>query len=130
MSENKLPALEDVTSSVLVASHLNALHSARRRFIETETYQKLRRVLKHKTRTAPSLKYQTGDQVYYKKKDSGYWKGSGTIVGYDNEQVFVRHGGTYNQVSPSNLQLVIKVEENLNNSDNHQKCSDMIDSQK
>ena len=49
---------------------------------------------------------------------------------YDNKQVFVRHGGTYNQVSPSNLQLVNKVEEDLNSSDDHQKCSEMIDSRK
>ena len=40
VTENKLPALEGVTSSELVASHLNALHSARR-FIETEADGKL-----------------------------------------------------------------------------------------
>ena len=61
-----------VTSSELVASHLNALHSARRRFMETEADERLRRALKRKTRTATSLKYQAGDQVYYKKKDSSY----------------------------------------------------------
>ena len=77
--------------------------------------------MKHKTGTATSLKYQTGDQVCYKKKDSSYWKSSGTVIGYDNKQVFVRHGGTYNRVSPSNLQLVNKVEEDLNKSDDHQK---------
>ena len=48
VTENKLPALEGVTSSELVASHLNAWHSARRRFIETEADEKLRRALKHK----------------------------------------------------------------------------------
>ena len=30
VSENKLPALEGITSNELVASHFNALHSARR----------------------------------------------------------------------------------------------------
>ena len=39
--ESKLPALEGVTSSKLIASHLNALHSARKRFIETEADEKL-----------------------------------------------------------------------------------------
>ena len=47
--------------------------------------------LKHKTRIATNMKYQTGDQVYYKKS---YWKGPGLVIGYDNKQVFVRHGGT------------------------------------
>ena len=98
VTENKLPALEGETSSELVASHLNALHSARR-FIETEADGKLCWVLKHKTRTATSLKYQTGDQVHWKKNDSSYWKGPGTVIGYDNKQVIVRHGGTYTWVS-------------------------------
>ena len=115
--ENKLPALEGVTSSKLIASHLNALHSARKRFIETEADEKLRPALKHKTRTSTSMTYQTGDQVYYKKKDSSYWKGPGTVTGYDNKQVFVRHGGSINQVSPCNLQLINKPEGNENRSD-------------
>ena len=59
VTENKLTAVEGVTSNELVASHLNALQSARRRFIETEDDEKLLRALKHKTRTATSLKYQT-----------------------------------------------------------------------
>ena len=60
---NKLPALEKRTSSKLIASHLNALHLAKRRFIETETDEKLRRALRYKTRTAISCQYQTGDMV-------------------------------------------------------------------
>ena len=69
VNESKLPALEGITSSKLVGSPLNALHSARRRFIETEADEKLCRALKHKTRTAASLKYQAGGQVYYKNND-------------------------------------------------------------
>ena len=101
----------------MIASHLNALHSARKRFIETEADEKLRRALRHKTRTSTSTTYQTGDQVYYKKKDSSYWKDPGTVTGYDNKQVFVRHGGSINQVSPCNLQLINKPEGNENRSD-------------
>ena len=115
--ENKLPALEGVTSSKMIASHLNALHSARKRFIETEADEKLRRALRHKTRTSTSITFQTGDQVYYKKKDSSYWKGPGTVIGYDNKQVFVRHGGSIYRVSPCNLQLINKSENNENRSD-------------
>ena len=130
ISENKLPALEGATSSELLASRLNALHSAKTRLIETEADEKLCRALKYKTRTATSLKYQTRDKVCYKRKDSNYWKGPRAVIGYDNKQVFVRHGGKYNQVSPCNLQLVNKVEEDLSKSDDHQTCSDMIDLQK
>ena len=54
----------------------------------------------------------------------------GTVFEYDNKQVFVRHGGTCIQVSPCNLQIVNTVEEDLSKSNEHQKCSDMTDSQK
>ena len=40
--QNKPPALEGVTAGKLIASHLNALHSARKRFIEIEADEKLR----------------------------------------------------------------------------------------
>ena len=29
----------------------------------------------------------------------------GMVIGYDNKQVFVRHGGTYIPVSPCNLKI-------------------------
>ena len=67
--------------------------------------------------------------MYYNKKDSSYRKGPGTIISYDNKHVFVSHGGTYIWVSPCNLQLVNKVEEDLSTSDDCQKCRDMIDLQ-
>ena len=38
---NQLPAQNGVTSSELIASHLNSLHAARKRFIETEADEKL-----------------------------------------------------------------------------------------
>ena len=50
----------------------------------------------------------------YKRSDSGYWKGSGTVIGHDNKQVFVRHGGIYVRVSPCHLQLVSESEKTEN----------------
>ena len=47
---NKPPALERVIASKLIALHLNALHSARKRFIKSEADEKLHRVLRHKAR--------------------------------------------------------------------------------
>ena len=43
--ENKLPALEGVSGSKLVATHVNALHKAREKFIKLEASEKLRRAL-------------------------------------------------------------------------------------
>ena len=102
---NKPPALEGVIVSKLIALHLNALHLARKRFIESEADEKLCRELRHKTRLSTSKVFQSSDHVFYKRSDSGYWKGPGTVFGHDNKQVFVRHGGIYLGVSPYHLQL-------------------------
>ena len=107
---NKPPALEGVIASKLIALHLNALHSARKRFIESEADEKLRRALKHKTRISTSKVFQSGDQVFYQRSDSGYWKGPGTVIGHDNKHVFVRHV----RVSPCHLQLVRESEKTEN----------------
>ena len=60
------------TSGITDSTFLDSMIKARRRFIETEADENLRRPLKHKTRTATTLNYQNGDQMYYKKKDSSY----------------------------------------------------------
>ena len=75
---NKPPTLDGVTASKLIALHLNALHSARKRFIDSEA-------LRHKTRLSTSKVFQSAGQVFYKRSDSGYWKVPGTAVWYDNK---------------------------------------------
>ena len=103
VNDSKLSALKRETSSKLIASYLNALHSAKGRFIETETNENLRRALKQ-TKTVISFQYQAGDQVYYKKDDSQYWNGLG-----------VRHGA-YLRVNPCNLQHAKKTKEEVSQS--------------
>ena len=90
------------------------INSARKRFIESEADEKLRRALRHKTRLSTSKVFQSGDQVFYKRSDSGCWKGPGTVIWHDNKQVFVRHGGIYVRVSPCHLQLVSESEKTEN----------------
>ena len=92
----------------MIALHPNTLHSARKRFIESEADGKLCRELRHKTRLSTSKVFQSGGQVFYKRSDSGYWKGPGIVFGHDNKQVFVRQGGIYVRVSPYHLQLAIE----------------------
>ena len=111
---NKPPALEGVITGKLIALHLNALHSAGKRFTESEADQKLNRALRRKTRISTSKAFQSGDQVFYKRSDSGYWKGPGTVIGHDNKQVLVRHGGIYVRVTPCHLQLVSESEKTEN----------------
>ena len=100
---NDPPALESSTASEVVAEHLNALHTARKAYIDSESCEKLRRAMKHRVRPATSLVYQTGDVVFYKTNESSKWKGPGIVTGKDNHQVFVKHGGTYVRVNPCHL---------------------------
>ena len=67
---DKPPTLEGCTTSELIAVHLNAIHVARKFFLESESSEKVRRALRHKTRDVPAMIYQTVDVVYYKRHNS------------------------------------------------------------
>ena len=101
--KDKLPALENVTASHVVADHLNAMHSARKAFIEAESSEKIKRALRRKVRPATSLIFETGDKVMYKRNNGEPWKGPGKVIGKEKHQVFVKHGGVYVRVNPCHL---------------------------
>ena len=61
------PALENVTSSQVVADHLNAISAARKAFLEAESFDKLKKALARKIRLATNLIYEVGDSVLQKK---------------------------------------------------------------
>ena len=103
---DKPPALEEKTSSEIIANHLNAMHAARKAFIEAEASEKLRRVIKAKTRVSTGIIYQPGDIVYYKRNDSNQWKGPGTVSGRENKQILVKHGVVYIRAHACRLQHV------------------------
>ena len=88
--EDKLPALEGVSGSKLVATHLNALHKAREEFIKLEASEKLRRALRAQTRTHNNTKYFSGDEVFYKRDDDNRWKGPGRVIGQDGSKVLIK----------------------------------------
>ena len=101
--------------------HRNALQcvtSARKRFIESEADENLRRALRHKTRLSTRKVFQSDDQLFYKRSDSGYWKAPGTVTGNDYKHVFVRHGGIYVRMSSCHLQQVSESEKTENNGTN------------
>ena len=63
-------------------------------------------------RTSQDTKYYSGDLVYYKQKDNNYWKGPGTVIGQDVQQVLVKHSSSYVRVHRCQLQLINNIEEN------------------
>ena len=118
---NKLPAFRSVTSSKLIADHLNALHKAREAFTESESSEKLKRALRRKTRTASSRDFANGDSVYYKRNDNNEWRGPGRIIGVDGKVILVRHGGKVVSVAPCSIR---KVNDNSEEMDNlNAKCA-------
>ena len=84
---------------------MNALHIARKAFIQAEASEKLRRALIAKTRTSTSLIFENGASVYYKRDGMPAWKGPGTVIGREGQTVLVKHGGTYVRVHPCRLKL-------------------------
>ena len=97
---DKLPALEGKTSSEIFAQHLNALHEARRAYIQTEANERIRRALRTKVRAAEQI-YQYGDTAFYKRGGKERWLVPASVVFQDGKVVFVRHGEIFVRVSPS-----------------------------
>ena len=64
MTDN-LPPFEGVTTSEAIAKHLNAFHSARKVYIESEAYEHVRKALHSKVRVSEQ-KFRNEDKVYYK----------------------------------------------------------------
>ena len=103
--DNALPALEGKTTSE-IRDNLNAMHLACQQFIKEESSDRLRRAIKHQTRTYSDIRYNTGDLVYYKRANNNEWKGPGTVIGQDGQHVLVKHASTYIRVHPCKLQMV------------------------
>ena len=103
---DKLPALcNTMPSSEVVRENLNALHSARVAFMESECSAKLRRALVSQTRSYSDVPIVSGDVVHYKRKDNPKWRGPATVLGKDGQQVLVKHGGYLIRVHPSRIRL-------------------------
>ena len=116
---NKLPALENISCSQMIADNLNALHSARKAFIQAESSEKIQRALRHNVRGFSGLEYSNGDLVYYKRPSSDIWMGPGTVIGCENKQVVLKHGGAHYKVHPCKLQPYLGGDSDLSVDSNH-----------
>ena len=100
---DNLPALEGVTSSDVLAKHLNASHSARKAFIAAETSEKIRRALRHNIR-GTGITFQSGDLVYFKKENQNEWKGPATVIGQEGKTVILKYGSYIIRVHETRIQ--------------------------
>ena len=69
---DKPPALE-TSSSDIILTNMNALHSARENNIAAESSERIRRALRHNVRTYSDVVYCSGDRVYYRRKNFKGW---------------------------------------------------------
>ena len=99
---SKLPGLSESTTSVILARHLNALHSARIEFVKSESDERIRRALRSKVRASEQV-YKPKDKVYYKREGFKEWLGPGSVIGQEGKVIFVRHGGQVVRVSANRL---------------------------
>ena len=95
---DRLPALEETSSSDIVRNNLNAMHVARQQFMKFESSERLRRALRHNVRPTDGSNIASGDEVYYKRNESPEWRGPGIVIGRDGKVFIVKHGGTYVRV--------------------------------
>ena len=116
---DKLPALEGVTGSELIAKHLNAMHKAREEFIKLEASEKLRRALRAQTRTHNDIRYLPGDEVFYKRDDDKRWKGPGRVIGQDGSKVLIKTPVSTISVHSCRVGLTSEAEEN-------RSCADKV----
>ena len=66
---DELPSLEAATTSNMVKTNLNALHTARENITETESSEKIWRALRYNVRTYVDKEFVTGDTVYYRRQN-------------------------------------------------------------
>ena len=111
---SKLPALEGVTSSYLIANHLNALHKAREHVIKVEASEKLRRAMRSKTRTHSNIQYLPKDKVYFKREDEKRWR-YGEVINHSGSKVLITTPrGHIISCHSSRVRLTGEQEENRN----------------
>ena len=101
---NKLPALTATSINSYMRNTLNALHVARKSFIQQEASDKLKRALSRQTREYTSYAFNNGDDVYYLRNNSKEWHGPAKVLGRDGQQYLLKHGGVYIRVHPCRLQ--------------------------
>ena len=84
----------------VVLKNLQVMNAARRAYVETESSGKIKKALSARIRSSNGVKFCSGDIVYYKRKDQRSWKGPGSVIGQDGQQVIVKHGAYTVRVHP------------------------------
>ena len=102
---NDLLPAQNTPTSEYIQTNLQALHTARKAFIEQESSEKLRRALNRQTRSYSDNVFKNGDMVYFYRNNSKEWHGPAKVLGTDGQQCLLKNGGMYIRVHPCRMQL-------------------------
>ena len=91
---DKLPALETRTVNEVIRKNMNAMHVARQKYVQAESSERIRKALRSKLRSYSDTNYETGEKVFYRRKNTKGWKGPATVLGKYGKLVMLRHGGS------------------------------------
>ena len=95
---DQLPALEAATTSNMIRVNLNALHAARKSFMNVESSKKIRRALKSNVRIYADDWIVTGDSVYEWRQNCQKWRRP--ILGKEGQCVLIRYAGAFYRMHP------------------------------
>jgi hypothetical protein len=109
LNSDSLTTLNSLSSSKVVADHLNAMWEARRTFVELQNSDKLKRALREKVYPSSTAKFVPGDEVYWKREGENF-RGPATVVGQKNNQVLIWNYGRVVKINPNRVKLVLKAD--------------------
>ena len=82
---------------------IDAIHSARKNYIQAENSQRIRQALKAPGQNVCWWSLREWRKRYFRKKNLKGWKGHVVVLEQDGQFELVRHGGSYFRAHPSNL---------------------------
>ena len=107
LNTENVTSLNSLTSSKVVAEHLNAMCEARKTFVELQNSDKLKRAFRERIHPSSTQKFVPGDEVYWKREGENF-KGPATVVGQLNNQVLIWNFGRVVKINPNRVKLVLK----------------------
>ena len=106
LNDDCLPAHGHKSEDQVISENLQAMKTAREKFIQLENTSRLKRALASSGPTQDRTTYVQGDKVYYKREQHKTWLGPATVVGMIENQVLIKHGGQLLRAHPCKVRLV------------------------
>ena len=98
---DSLTALQDCTTSSIIAQNLNAtIAAARKALVHVESSAKVRKALKHSVGQYCDVVFKPNDKVFYKLTTNRRWQGPArtTVFEIDSKVILIKQGSVLRRV--------------------------------